>query len=116
MTVSTVRFHVDFDPTRSSIGCWTSRTACNAEVIMRNKTATAMAVATMTVVAMCAQAAQTNEPDPYATMAPLERYLIAEQEKEIALARTAAPASISGDAAIYVLTRHGYERAIDRKS
>src|SRR5262245_13906519 len=83
---------------------------------MRNKTSMVMTVATMTVVALCAEAAQTNESNPYATMAPLERYLITEQAKEIALARTAAPASISGDATIYVLTRRGYERAIEGKN
>jgi hypothetical protein len=45
-------------------------------------------------------------------MAPLEEYLIADRDAEIALARSAAPASISGDAEVLVLTRHGYETAV----
>lgn len=47
----------------------------------------------------------------YATMAPIDQYLMANREAEIALARSAAPPSISGDAEIMVLGRHGYEVA-----
>jgi len=43
-------------------------------------------------------------------MAPLDQYLM-EREAEIALARSAAPTSISHDAEILVLGRHGYEAA-----
>jgi hypothetical protein len=52
---------------------------------------------------------------PYQSMAPVEQYLMAEQV-EIALARSAAPASISGDATIVVLRRHGYETAVNGKN
>ena len=52
---------------------------------------------------------------PYPSMAPIEQYLMAEQV-EIALARSAAPASISGDATIVVLKQHGYERAVNGKN
>ena len=38
-------------------------------------------------------------------MAPLDQYLIADQKAEIALARTAAPPSISDDAEIMVLDK-----------
>jgi hypothetical protein len=56
--------------------------------------------------------AQAQAPKaPYATMAPLAEYLIPDQKAEIALARTAAPASISRDAAVMVLREHGYETA-----
>lgn len=48
----------------------------------------------------------------YPTMAPLEEYLIADREAEIALARSAAPARISGEATVLVLTRKGYEPAV----
>ncbi len=44
-------------------------------------------------------------------MAPLDQYLM-EQNAEIALARTAAPESISKDAEIMVLGRRGYETAV----
>ncbi|MGH9161616.1 MAG: hypothetical protein ACRD2X_16755 [Vicinamibacteraceae bacterium] len=49
---------------------------------------------------------------PYATMAPLEQYLMADRQEEIALARSAAPPSIAGEATIMVLGRRGYETAV----
>ena len=42
-------------------------------------------------------------------MAPLEQYLIADRDAEMALARSAAPEALSQDAEIQVLGRHGYE-------
>jgi len=48
-------------------------------------------------------------------MAPLAEYLMTDQA-EIALARSAAPASISGDATIVVLKQHGYEPAVKGKN
>jgi hypothetical protein len=48
---------------------------------------------------------------PYAKMAPVEQYLMPDRAAEIAMARSAAPASISGDAEVMVLTAHGYESA-----
>jgi hypothetical protein len=48
---------------------------------------------------------------PYPEMAPLNQYLIADRNAEIALARSAAPKSISDQAEILVLTEHGYETA-----
>jgi len=53
---------------------------------------------------------------PYPEMAPAERYLIANREDEIALARSAAPPSISGDAQVLVLGSHGYETAVKGKN
>jgi len=50
-------------------------------------------------------------PAPYPVMAPLEQYLIPDRAAEIALARSAAPPSISADAEILVLGSDGYERA-----
>ena len=47
---------------------------------------------------------------PYPSMAPLDQYLM-EPNAEIALARSAAPESISQDAEVMVLGRHGYETA-----
>ena len=56
--------------------------------------------------------AQTQNPKtPYAVMAPLDQYLMADRNAEIALARSAAPEAISRDARILVLGRHGYETA-----
>lgn len=59
-------------------------------------------------------AAQDTKP-PYATMAPLEQYLM-DRNAEIALARSAAPDAISRDATVLVLGRHGYETAVEGKN
>jgi hypothetical protein len=60
-----------------------------------------------------AQNAQAQDAkSPYPSMAPLDRYLMSDRNAEIALARTAAPKSISADATVMVLTRHGYETAV----
>ena len=47
---------------------------------------------------------------PYPTMAPLDQYLMS-PSAEVALARSAAPASVSANATVYVLTRDGYKIA-----
>jgi hypothetical protein len=59
-----------------------------------------------------AQAPKTTYP----SMAPLDQYLMADRNAEIALARSAAPDSISGEAKILVLGRHGYETAVEGKN
>ncbi|MGA9853789.1 MAG: hypothetical protein WBR29_00730 [Gammaproteobacteria bacterium] len=48
----------------------------------------------------------------YPAMAPIEEYLIASKTQEIALARSAAPASISDHAEVLVLGKHGYDIAV----
>ncbi len=52
------------------------------------------------------------ENAPYANMAPLDQYLIPDVNAEIALARSAAPASISDQAEVMVLERDGYATAV----
>jgi hypothetical protein len=52
---------------------------------------------------------------PYPKMAPVEQYMM-ERNAEIALARSAAPASISQDAEILVLGQKGYETAVKGKN
>ena len=54
--------------------------------------------------------------EPYPSMAPLDQYLMKDQESEIALARSAAPPSLSNDAEILVLTSHGYKTAVKGKN
>ena len=56
--------------------------------------------------------ARADDANPYPNMAPLAQYMSASQADEIALARTAAPASISDKAEILVLGAHGYETAV----
>jgi hypothetical protein len=50
--------------------------------------------------------------DAYPAMAPLDQYLIMDTNTEIALARSAAPASISDGATVMVLGRQGYTTAV----
>ena len=52
------------------------------------------------------------EKTPYPVMAPLRDYLMPDEASEIALARTAAPASISDGAEVMVLGRNGYTTAV----
>jgi hypothetical protein len=52
---------------------------------------------------------------PYPSMASLDQYLM-ERDAEIALARSAAPESISQDAEVMVLGRHGYETVVKGKN
>jgi hypothetical protein len=52
----------------------------------------------------------------YPVMAPLDEYLIADRDVEIALARSAAPAAISNEATVVVLTRQGYQTAVEGKN
>jgi hypothetical protein len=64
------------------------------------------------VVGAAWQAQAQDTKTPYPTMAPLEQYIIADRNAEITLARSAAPESISRDAEVMVLGRHGYETAV----
>ena len=52
------------------------------------------------------------EKAAYPAMAPVDEYMIADQNSEIALARSAAPASISGGAEVMVLGRSGFTAAV----
>ena len=73
-------------------------------------------VAALTFALICAFAAprrvagQDNKT-PYPSMASMDQYLM-DRDAEIALARSAAPKSISDDATVVVLTRNGYETAV----
>ncbi len=55
--------------------------------------------------------AQDPKPSPYPTVAPIAQYRMNVQD-EIALARSAAPPSISADAEVLVLGSRGYETAV----
>ncbi|HEV2297186.1 MAG TPA: hypothetical protein VGR72_01565 [Candidatus Acidoferrales bacterium] len=52
---------------------------------------------------------------PYPSIAPIDQYLMG-RDAEIALARSAAPPSISKDAEVLVFGPHGYETAIKGKN
>lgn len=57
-----------------------------------------------------------SQAAPYPRMAPVEDYLMADRNAEIALARSAAPQGISHDAKILILGEHGYVTAVDGKN
>ena len=63
-----------------------------------------------------AQSWADNAGAPYPKMAPVDQYLIADRNAEIALARSAAPSSISNDADVMVLGDRGYETAVKGKN
>src|SRR5579872_4434266 len=50
--------------------------------------------------------------NPYVAMAPVDQYRVADRGDEISLARSAAPPSISANAAVLVLGARGYETAV----
>lgn len=60
--------------------------------------------------------AQDHKASAYPSMAPIEQYRIADRNAEIALARSAAPPSISADAQVLVLGSKGYEAAVEGKN
>ena len=78
---------------------------------IRTSNAAAMAFCAA-LIAANAQAA----PAPYPNMAPMAEYRIANQADEVALARSAAPPSISKDADVMTLGDHGYETAVKGKN
>jgi hypothetical protein len=61
-----------------------------------------------TVCHVSAQAANA----PYAVAAPLDQYFMASKDSEVALARSAAPASISDGAEVLLMGQNGYSSAV----
>ena len=69
------------------------------------------------VVVLCAvwQGQAKDTQGQYPSMAPIDQYMM-DRNAEIALARSAAPQAISGEAKILILGRHGYETAVEGKN
>ncbi|HTV15087.1 MAG TPA: hypothetical protein VME68_10250 [Acidobacteriaceae bacterium] len=85
---------------------------------MRNKgigSITLTGLALLAGLATVQRARTQDAATPYPKMAPIEQYLMA-RDAETALARSAAPDAISHDASVLVLTRHGYETAVEGKN
>ena len=68
------------------------------------------------MVGMAWHAQAQNAKASYPSMAPIDKYLIADRNVETALARSAAPEAISKDAEVLILGLHGYETAIKGKN
>jgi hypothetical protein len=69
-------------------------------------------IAICVVLGWAYEAIAQDAPTAYPKMAPIEQYLMTDPAAEIALARSAAPESISRDAEVLVLRRHGFETAV----
>jgi hypothetical protein len=81
---------------------------------MRKKKAGTIVIkgfALLLVFGMAHRAISQDAATTYPNMAPIEQYLM-DRTAEIALARSAAPESISRDAEVLVLGRHGFETAV----
>jgi len=72
-------------------------------------------LALLVVLGAAYQAMAQNAKTAYPNMAPIEQYLM-DRTAEIALARSAAPESISRDAEVLVLGRQGFETAVKGKN
>jgi hypothetical protein len=85
---------------------------------MKRKALTVLALRSLVLVVVVAAAWQAHAEDaktPYPKMAPVDQYMM-ERSAEIAMALSAAPPSISADAEVMVMTRHGYEVAVKGKN
>src|ERR1700687_4160018 len=85
---------------------------------MRLKKVSAIAInglALLVVLGTAYRAMAQDAKTTYPSMAPIEQYLM-DRTAEIALARSAAPESISRDAEVLVLGRHGFETAVKGKN
>ncbi len=86
---------------------------------MNRKIVTTIALGSLAMVVLLSARPTAQAQDaktPYPSMAPLEQYLMPDRPAEIALSRSAAPESISRDAEVIVLGRHGYETAVKGKN
>ena len=79
------------------------------------RTITVRSLALVVALAATWQAQGQDAKGPYPSMAPLDQYLM-ERNAEVALARSAAPPSISQDAEVMVLGQHGYETGVKGKN
>ncbi len=75
---------------------------------MRNDIACAALIVLLT--SCTAAHGQTPTSNPYPTMAPVSKYMMP-RDAEIEMARSAAPASLSSNAEVLVMTKSGYEVA-----
>ena len=86
----------------------------NTAILPRALTSVAL-LSTLAALGTARQAMAQGTATSYPTMAPLGQYLM-DRTAEIALARTAAPESISREAGVMVMGRHGYETAVPSRN
>ena len=84
---------------------------------MRRQTMIAPGLCGLALLLTASESAGADTAKPaYPSMAPIQQYRVANAAEEIALSRSAAPTSISGDASIFTLGSHGYETAAKGKN
>jgi hypothetical protein len=109
--VSTAKLPEDLGPVFPSL----KRRLRLAESSMQKKVLNFLAFAFFVQVALpgeTCQAAAQAEKASYPAMAPLDHYLMTDGNSEIALARSAAPASVSDGAEVMVLGPKGYTTSV----
>jgi len=84
--------------------------------MLKKKVIAIMSFALLVALVLAHQAMAQDAATTYTKMAPIDEYLMADQGAEVALARSAAPESISRDAEVQVLRRHGFATAIQGKN
>jgi hypothetical protein len=84
--------------------------------LTRVRTSTLSSIALVIAFFPAWQAVAQDGKTAYPAMAPLEQYLMPDRNEEIKLAKSAAPDSISSDAEVLVLAKHGYETAVAGKN
>lgn len=77
---------------------------------------TSVGVALLVSLGITRNATAQSPTSAYSKLAPVEQYLMADRSAEIALARSAAPASLARDAEVQVLGPHGFETAAKGKN
>src|SRR5487761_1280103 len=98
---------------RASRGPYLRRKPLNARII---RTISLGSFALVIVLSAACSAQAQDAKAPYPRMALISQYMMADRNAEIALARSAAPESISRDAEVLVLARHGFETAVKGKN
>jgi hypothetical protein len=86
---------------------------------MLKERSNAIAIKSLALLFLLAAVHQARSQDAattYTKIAPVDQYLMPDQSAEIALARSAAPESISRDAEVLVLGRRGFETAVKGKN
>src|SRR6266404_2576543 len=81
--------------------------AAKRKIMLKKKVIAIMSFALLVALVLAHQAMAQDAATTYTKMAPIDEYLMADQGAEVALARSAAPESISRDAEVQVLRRHG---------
>lgn len=79
---------------------------------IRNSRGAALALGCLMTITCCATAAGLSDHGAYPAMAAVSHYRMASKADEIALAKSAAPASIADHAEVMVLGMYGYETAV----